>query len=969
MGLYKTNYTEKIYTPSGRTLFVNKCLEGVHYSGSGTSTYTISNITKRYCDTVYNPTNTNHSNGVQFLYFIITASSTFTSQIDTIQPIGLNSDRSFGSNYGEGDGNWGIYADIQSTSIRFYFKGNVSGFTNGQYVFDFFDSNSTLLGQILITLNTGLSSGTIAGFKNCDRTDVPSGYPLTPYVGKVTYDDGSYYAIYLNSRWVVDTDGKSITDSQGNIRPVMKDSSDDLWYYFADSFNYSGDFASGSTSVTNQYNALTDSFYYRKYTSASAYTDVLLASNLQYGNTVTVPADSEAGTVSHYTFAGWYYNGTRVYAGQSVTTYPFYNLIYPQWTPETYTVSFSIDQSFNPSPSSVASRVVTYGNYTLLPTLTSSTADFVGWSDGNTTYTPGTAYYPVANVTLTAVFNNKQFTVRFFDADDTQIGASQTVIYPATVNVPSAPSRPNLSFQGWAVRGTNTPILVGTSATTYQPTSTIDLIRVYKYTLTLKDMHGNYGQNVVVYNGYYYTGLTIQVPTPTSNVRPILSGYRFTGWKKTNAQTTDPIPITNAPPVPDFTTTPLSVTLSINYNILYAVFSPAELIAVNVSVSSQNVKVGQTVEFANNTVTINPSDWKGTLQWISEPSGQSYFTVTKHQDGNGATVIGVGQTQGNLAKAVLRGLKRTWDQNAGYISDEVIITVSSFIEVKFFTRNADGERTYYASGWVDDSDNQYVWVSGSFPTNPVRTGFTFDGWVSAEGNVITSSDANAPHYPIEVDATWLFTYEPKDRDILILQRFNPGGKMITRHMDMGVIATFSERFSPVLSKVATPTKSSEATFITDTCITGSMSFSITRKNPHHPNDLSDNSLNWSNGAWIYELRALVDRWQSETDGVKALFIPRGLRYTTINGERVYYGDNYDLMGYVLPRTENGQTNAGLLYDGGSKVLVGYNGIVTSYSDTYTAGSPDVVEISMTVTFGGMVAQYEDMAKALLNTGV
>ena len=941
-----TNYTETIYTPSN-TVFHLSYSTIVNEAGSTTLTLYLGS---NYHSLTFNPNNTRHADGIQFVSFLIN----ITGALDDDENItGANiyrtsSSQSLGE-YGNNDTNndkWGLYAEVSSTSIRVFVKGRPRSYTSGLYRMDFITSKGRAL-TVYIYINSA-NGYQISGFKSLASTYAPQGYPKTVYVSYVRIGTNIVPGYYFNKRWVMCTDNKYYNDNTN--RPLAEDSSG-LWYAFNDSLNYySEGNSSGTEVIENSYTSVSMELVYPKYVN-NVQTSVSLGSK-QIGSTYTVPANSEAGARTHYTFSRWEYKGATVSAGQTIQSYPGYGSLTSVWKPNDYTVTFVINESSS-TPSSVEPRTIAYGSVTYLPTLSSPTAVFNGWSDGTTTYPANYPYSPTADVTLTAVFTSRQFTVKFYDGDGDEIpNTSQTVTYPATVSVPSTAELSNLTFLGWASRGT-TNILVGPLATSYQPSYSVDLVRIYGYSLTLSWQGGG----SVVFDGYYSKGLTISVPKQDSPNRPILSGYRFSGWKKTSLA-----PSLNSNPIPDYDSGTVPITLGTDFNILYATYSPATLMSVAIASHSTNVRVGERINIQGTTITFQPSDWKGTFEWVSQGNpNDRYFELTEHQNDNGVEILGKETTTGVNAYAIIRGLKETWNPSAGYTSDRIYVTVSDFIQVTFHTRNELGQEMLYGVYSVDDSDG-YSWVDGEFPEPPTRRGFVFDGWVDAEGHTVTED--TPPHYPIDVYATWLSTYTPIDRDMLILQKFSNDGKTLEYSIDMGVVMDMNETFSLSLNTMPTPTKSSENTFITDLYVTETIKFEITRKNPIRHNDESDNPLAWSNGYWVERVRALVDRWQSESDGVKVLYIPRGLTHTTVNGEDIYFGDNYDLLGYVRPRTEDNKTNPGLLY-GSDNVLVGYNGICTAFSDTYTAGMPDLISISMTITLGGMQAGYEELTYALL----
>ena len=194
-------------------------------------------------------------------------------------------------------------------------------------------------------------------------------------------------------------------------------------------------------------------------------------------------------------------------------------------------------------------------------------------------------------------------------------------------------------------------------------------------------------------------------------------------------------------------------------------------------------------------------------------------------------------------------------------------------------------------------------------------------------------------------------------DLIYIQQFNRDGDRLLKQIDVGLISDMSIKYTPKATPTATPTMTSANTFVIDLQVDCTTTFSFKRKNPQIVNDDSDRSELWSNAKWLTEFRALVDRWQSETDGIKILYLPRGFTVNTIQTKdtiRFGYGDNQKMFGYIYDNDDN----LGLIYgDNNEYKLVGYNAIITSYSDTYTTESPRIVSVSIGVTLGGMLSNY------------
>ena len=400
-----------------------------------------------------------------------------------------------------------------------------------------------------------------------------------------------------------------------------------------------------------------------------------------------------------------------------------------------------------------------------------------------------------------------------------------------------------------------------------------------------------------------------------------------------------------------------------------------------------------TVEFTG--ITTVPSDWAGQLTWDSNDvgattTGGTYIKIESSGNRN-AIITALRATVNELVNIWATAKKRTWEPASPentITSNNTRINISEYMQVLFYTLNNSDVRVpytenidgYIQSAWyVEHNPNpgpgqpEYSWVNPyeqgyAYPHGePLRNGYQFITWIDDKGKAI--NEQNPPKYPMVCDASWMSTFIIKPKDTLILQMLNLEDSAIIQQMDMGTITSLRETFELSVSATPTPTMTSENTFLTDLSCTESIPVDIIRTNPKFIDDDQTDSLKWSNAKWITEVRKLVDRWQSNTDGIKVLFIPKGMKVINVNGEDIGVGDNYDMLGYVKKKTEmeGGQIvkrNYGVSYDA-NRVLVGYNAIITHYQDSYVAGTNNAITVSLTFSLGGMKSQYQKWADGLL----
>ena len=249
--------------------------------------------------------------------------------------------------------------------------------------------------------------------------------------------------------------------------------------------------------------------------------DAMAAADYVYGETRALPANTY--TREGYSFLGW-----ATTAGATAPTYfdaderfqmGSANVeLFAVWSIGQYTITFILYGS------TVYDTVTAnYGASVTAPDdPTREGYRFVGWD----TTIPSTM--PARNLTITATWNVKQFTITYYLFDGGTVYYSQTADYGTAITAPSNPTREGYQFLGW-----NTTI-----------PSTMPAENVIRYgTWEVKSYTLTFAKG---YNGTdYYTRSTVEYGTaitlPTEE--PTREGYSFTGWK--NATDPDqPIPTT-----------------------------------------------------------------------------------------------------------------------------------------------------------------------------------------------------------------------------------------------------------------------------------------------------------------------------------------------------------------------------------------------------------------------------------------
>jgi uncharacterized repeat protein (TIGR02543 family) len=229
-------------------------------------------------------------------------------------------------------------------------------------------------------------------------------------------------------------------------------------------------------------------------------------------------APSRAG----YQFAGWVdQNGTTVPTADSFTVSSSRYLIYANWTPINYSITYqanggsTVDSSFTKRLGET---------FTVGSALTRSGYDFTFWNDGSSTIGAGATYYITSPgaVVLTAQWSPKTYTIAYdwnggtgsaTNSDTFTVGTT-----PVTLPLVGDHVKDGFQFNGWSTATDGTLISGG-----YAPTSNVKLFAIWgsgSYVVTFDAAGGSVSPaTATVPNG---SAVTLPTPTRTS--------YQFDGW-------------------------------------------------------------------------------------------------------------------------------------------------------------------------------------------------------------------------------------------------------------------------------------------------------------------------------------------------------------------------------------------------------------------------------------------------------
>lgn len=285
-------------------------------------------------------------------------------------------------------------------------------------------------------------------------------------------------------------------------------------YTFQGWYNGSTKFV-GGTWTTDSAVTLTASWQPKQYTVSLNANGGSLSSTkitVTYGNTYQLPTPYKKG----YTFTGWY-SGSKKYSSGTWNTDGNLSLS-AQWEISKYTVYFDP----NGGTASKSSMQVTYGSYFTLPTATRTGYTFDGWYKGSTKFDDYSKWETESDVTLTAKWTGKSYTVSLNANGGSCSSKSVSVVYGSSYSLPT-PSKTGYVFKGWFRSGTK--FTDGIWNYDGSVTLTAEWEQA-KYTITLDAGGGTCSPNSisVTYGG------KVQLPTPSR------TGFTFQGWYNGSTQ-------------------------------------------------------------------------------------------------------------------------------------------------------------------------------------------------------------------------------------------------------------------------------------------------------------------------------------------------------------------------------------------------------------------------------------------------
>jgi len=337
-----------------------------------------------------------------------------------------------------------------------------------------------------------------------------------------------------------------------------------------------------NVTVTAVYEAIT--YTITTAVSPSGAGTVTANSSAAYGSQVTVSQTAATG----YTFSGW-----TLSSGGSVSnnkfTMPAQNVtLTANYTVKSYTITKAVSPNGAGTITKPTAQKANYGSTVQVAQTTATGYTFSGWTlSSGGTVSGGQFTMPAANVTLTAVYTSKTFTIttKVSPAGAGTITAPASAAYGSQVSI-SQTAAAGYTFSGWQLSSGGSV----TNGKFTMPAKTVTVTAVYtanSYGIT-KSISPSGGGTVTAPATAAYRDKVSISQTPST-------GYRFSSWALSNGGT-----IANN----QFTMPAQAVTLSVTYSkISYTISKSVSPAGAGTITAPATATYGETVSLSQTPAT------------------------------------------------------------------------------------------------------------------------------------------------------------------------------------------------------------------------------------------------------------------------------------------------------------------------------------------------------------------------------
>jgi uncharacterized repeat protein (TIGR02543 family) len=239
----------------------------------------------------------------------------------------------------------------------------------------------------------------------------------------------------------------------------------------------------------------------------------------------TIVVSSTVPTRAGYDFVTWKdQSGEEATAGTNYQVRDNHYLLYAQWTPKSYTITYDVNGGNSTVPTQVNRTIGQI--FTVAAAPTKIGYDFEHWRDGTNNYNPGADYQVTTdNVVLQAIWTPQvyQISYNFNGGTGTPIAAQNYTFGSGPASLPaSGPTRFEYNFTGWATTNTaTTPV-----ASSFAPSGNIMLHAVWVTSVYRLTFNAGSGMSDTA-TATVTIGQSVSLPNATR------ANYTLQGWSTT----------------------------------------------------------------------------------------------------------------------------------------------------------------------------------------------------------------------------------------------------------------------------------------------------------------------------------------------------------------------------------------------------------------------------------------------------
>ena len=436
----------------------------------------------------------------------------------------------------------------------------------------------------------------------------------------------------------------------------------------------------------------------------------ILAITQDYGTAITAPADP---TKTGYTFAGWDRAIPATMPAENVT-------ITAKWTVNQYTITLMVDGT---------EQITIHDDYgadisQYIGAINKEGYDFIGWAkEDGTLFTQTTM--PAENLVLHACWGINQYTITFDTDGGTEI-APIIADYGTPIAAPADPTKIGYTFAGW---DKDIPVTMPAENVTITAKWTIN-----QYTIAFDTDGGSY---IAPITQDYNTAVT-------APENPSKTGYTFAGWDMAIPAT---MPAENVTIKAQWTINQYTITFDTDGG--STIESITQDYGTDIIAPAAPTKEGYVFDGWDKNI---PATMPAENLYIKAKWKAKTYNITWIVDGQGTTTTAEynklpSYGENNPTKAATAEYKYEfigWDPELKPATEDATYTAKFREEpiIYTITWNVDGTGT-------DDSFAYGAEITA--PAAPTKEGYTFTGWMIAEGEMLPET---MPAKNIVATAQW-----------------------------------------------------------------------------------------------------------------------------------------------------------------------------------------------------------------------